>query len=179
MAQRSDEPNSWPDVAGRGVYARLVALARRRLVGYEHLAEDVVSRSMVRWTAISPDRLAVARIEQVIKSEAYSVLRSEKRARNREARVSGDPANPVLGTASRPGAEELVELRVAIAETCRRENIGIAEHDVEVLELLFAGHTMSEVVRLTGLARHTVKQSRRTWQQVLRLTGTGTGRDGD
>jgi hypothetical protein len=171
MGCQEYEPGNWPEVGDRRAYGRLLALARRRLVGYEHHAEDVVSRSASRWASISQDRRAVARLEQVIKWEAFSQLRSERRARNREQRVLDDPTSAVSAAISGSGAHELdlILLRVSLAQACEQAQIPISERDIEVLELLFAGHSMADVVRLTGLPRHTVRQSRRTWQQVLRV----------
>jgi hypothetical protein len=138
------------------------------LVGSEHHAEDVVSRALIKWTQISPEKRGVARIEQVIKSEAYSVLRSEIRRREREARATRDPT---LVARDRSRAQrDLCDLRRALGETVKRHAITITSTDVEVLELLFAGLSLSTVVKITGLNRYHVRRSRATWQRVLDLT---------
>ncbi len=167
MAGKDPVPGAWLDISAPGLYPRLVKLARRHLVGYEHFAEDVVSRALMKWTTISADKAAVARLEQVIKSEAHSMRRSEERLKNREARAGYDRSAMTPVTYGHP---ELNLLRRALVETCRRERIPITSADIEVLELLYAGFTLAETTRLTGLARHDVKGSRRKWRLVLKLT---------
>ncbi len=147
-----------------------MALAKRRLVGFEHHAEDVVSLAMMKWARIAPNRGTVARIEQVIKTEAYSFLRSEQRARDRDTKAFGDRALPIAGTARPHSDQETVLLRRALAETCRRERAAIRARDIEVLELLLAGFSLSEVVRRTGFTRHQVRTSQKVWQDLLRKT---------
>ena len=70
MTRDSFRPGEWPRLTAKD-YRDLVRLAERRLVGYEHLAEDVVSRTLIKWASISTEKRGVARIEQVIKTEAY------------------------------------------------------------------------------------------------------------
>ena len=162
-------PGRWPDLSEYGTYERLVKLARRRLVGCEHHAEDVVSRALMKWHTISPDKRGVARIEQVIKTEAYSVLRSEHRLRERETRFVRDPVCPSPAITQRDD-HEICLLRRAMAETCKRHDITITTAEVEILELLFGGRTPSAVVRLTGLSRYEVRKARRKWQHIVNLT---------
>ena len=163
-------PGEWLDISDRGEYQRLVRLARRRLVGHEHHAEDVVSRAVIKWSTISPEKQSVARIEQVIKSEAFSVLRSEDRSRHRETRVVHDRASGVGGRGQGFGDPELCLLRRALAETCKRESIPITTVDVEVIEALFAGCNVTTIARLMGLTRHEVRRSKRRWQSVVTKT---------
>jgi tetrahydromethanopterin S-methyltransferase subunit A len=92
MTRKEYTPEEWPDV--RGDYQRLVGLARRRLVGFEHHAEDVVTRAVMKWATIPAAKKPVARIEQVIKTEAYSVIRSERRLKEREGKVARNPFLP-------------------------------------------------------------------------------------
>jgi hypothetical protein len=160
-------PGQWLDISDPGRYQRLVKLARRHLVGREHHAEDVVSRALIKWTTISADRASVARIEQVIKSEAHSLRRSEDRLANRENRVGSDRS---LARSTDYGNPDLALLRVALADTCRREHISMTAADIEVLELLFAGLSVEGTARIMDLARHQVKSSRTKWRLVVRLT---------
>lgn len=172
MVGREHPPGEWLDLSEPGEYQRLLRLARRRLVGHEHHAEDVVSRAVVKWRSIPAHMLGVARIEQVIKSEAYSVLRSEQRWRARDTRFVGDPSlHP--SWASGATDHELSILRRTLAETCKQHRISITDLDVEVLELLFAGLAISAVVRVTGMPRHRIRQSRDKWKRVLTKADIG------
>jgi DNA-directed RNA polymerase specialized sigma24 family protein len=171
MKRKANLPGEWPDPNEWG-YDRLVNLARRRLVGHEYLAEDVVSLALMKWSRLPPDKASVARIEQIIKSEAYSMLRSEQRRREREARVAHDRSSP--GCFHRPGQyvtdpgdQALSLLRQTLVATCKREKILITAADIEVLELLFSGCSPSEVARITGLGRYKVRKSRLRWASVL------------
>ncbi|MDH3682677.1 MAG: hypothetical protein OEV40_22320 [Acidimicrobiia bacterium] len=170
MTWKDQIPGEFPDISKREEYQRLVALAKRRLVGFEHHAEDVVSQAMMKWARISTDRRGVARLEQVIKSEAYSFIRSERRARDRDSRVYADRSSPIAGHARPHTDQDTVLMRRALAETCRQEGISLNARDIEVLELLLAGFSLSDIVRRTGFTRHQVKSSRRKWQDILRKT---------
>jgi hypothetical protein len=164
MTRKEYTPEEWPDV--RGDYDRLVGLARRRLIGFEHHAEDVVSRAVMKWVTIPADKRSVARIEQVIKTEALSWLRSEQRRRDRERKVAHDPT-------LRSGHADMVDeidrrmLRREIVQVCKREHRTLSPCDVEILELLFAGYSLSAIVRHTGLSRHEVKKARAKWREIL------------
>lgn len=169
MSWKEHIPGEFPDIS-RAEYQRFVALAKRRLVGFEHHAEDVVSQALVKWTRISASRRGVARLEQVIKSEAYSFIRSERRYRDRDTRVFADRSSPVAGSSLPHNDNDVVLLRLALAETSERAGIAITTDDVEVFELLIAGYSLSEIVRETGLSRHSVKSSRRKLQELLSRT---------
>ena len=165
MARKEYTPEQWPDV--RGDYERLVALARRRLIGFEHHAEDVVSRAVIKWaTSIPVEKKPVARIEQVVKTEALSWVRSEQRRRDRERKVAHDPT---LRSGQADAVDEIDRrlLRREIAQLCRRERRTLTPCDVEILELLFAGYSLSAIVRHTGLTRHEVKKARAMWRDIL------------
>lgn len=169
-----NDTGEWPDPNDWG-YERLVSLARRRLVGHEHLAEDVVSLALMKWSKIPRSKSSVARIEQVIKSEAFSMLRSEQRRRERESRVAHDrSSHRHFGDVGRddtdPDDQALCELRQALVATCKREKIAITAIDIEVLELLFSGCSPAEVARLTGLSRYRIRRSRHRWASVLAKT---------
>lgn len=167
MKERQHQPGKWPDLSEPQEYRRLVALARRRLVGHEHHAEDVVSRAIIRWYAIPAEKGGVAQIEQVIKSEAYSLLRSEGRASNRDTAAFRD-RGLALGDCYRATVDpDIVVLRRAIAHYCHEAKISLDASDVEVLELLFAGYSMAEIVRTTKLTRYDVKRSRALWRRIL------------
>jgi len=167
MAEMEHRPGEWPDISRRGEYQRLVKLAKRRLVGHEHHAEDVVSRALIKWSMIPSGKASVARIEQVIKSEASSVLRTELRSRQRDTRAVHDPALPTGSTCSRSEGHELRLLRRAAAEVCKREDIHLTTADVEVFELLLIGHSLADVARVTLLSRHQVRRSQRKWRRIL------------
>lgn len=154
----------WPRL-GPEEYRRLVRLAKRRLAGNDHLAEDVVQRAMIKWTTIPVDH-PQARIEQVVKSEATSVLRSELRARERDTRATLDPSLAPSRGAQNPSQRDLHELRIALAQTAVSKSIPITSDDLEVLELLFAGWPMTDTVRLTGLSRSRVRRSKSTWKRI-------------
>jgi hypothetical protein len=162
------EPGKFPDISKRAEYARLVALAKRRLVGLEHHAEDVVSLALIKWSRISSERRGVARIEQVIKTEAYSLIRSERRARDRDTRAHADRSLNATGSVRPHNDHDAVLLRRSLVETSLREGVVLRSVDLEVLELVLAGFSPAEIVRRTDLTRHQVRRSRRTWQDLLR-----------
>ncbi len=168
--ENEPEPGEFPDISQPADYARLVALARRRLVGFEQHAEDVVSLALIKWARIPADRRGIARIEQVIKSEAYSFLRSERRARERDTRSVSDRSLAVGATSRAHTAQDAVELRQALAETIRSSGVTVTATDVEVFELLLSGLSPSDIVRRTSLTRHQVRKSRKLWQKLLRRT---------
>lgn len=159
-------PGEWPKISRRE-YERLRLLASRRLRGHEHLADDVVSRSLLKWTQIPLRKRAVARIEQVIKTECWSVLRSELRARERDTRAAVDPTVGPDRAARHESDVDLQLLRQAVTETCCRERIPLTALDVEVFELLCAGFTLAEAGRALGATRHDVRRSQSTWRRVI------------
>lgn len=152
---------------------RLASLARRHLNGFDHLVEDVVSRSVVKWRNISPDKAGVARIERVIATEAKSVLRSEQRARARDTRAYHDPTLAAAGRAPAGPSEDLIELRLALAEICRQRGQSLTSFDFEVFEHLVAGASIADVVRSLGVPRHTVKRSVQRWRTLLSANDLG------
>lgn len=158
-------PGEWFDISGPQ-YQRLVSLARRRLVGYEHHAEDVISRALERWLAVPTDHPS-ARIETIITSEAYSLLRSEKRRSDRERKVVTDRSS-IVGNDSHVTTDGgLSLLRTMLVEACFQHGIAIKSLDIEVLELLLSGYSLAEICRLLGLSRHIIKRSRSRWQLAL------------
>ena len=168
--ENQPEPGRFPDMSNRADYARLVALAKRRLVGYEHHAEDVVSLALMKWARIPADRRAVARIEQVIKTEAYSFLRSERRWRERDTRSVTDRS---LAVGLR--AEPTTTRKPCCSAGLWRRRFGrsgttITATDVEVFELLLVGFSPSDIVRRTSLTRHQVRKSQQLWRQLLQRT---------
>jgi hypothetical protein len=157
-------PGQWPtSLMSHNEYRRLVALASRKLVGYGHLAEDAVSRAFVRWSQL-PATTSRARIEVVVRSEALSLLRSEKRREQRESRVCGDPSSPLSRAAHHDDGHLL---RRVIVVQCRREAIELSAVELEVFELLCAGATIAELTRDLGLPRHRVKAIRDKWRRIL------------
>lgn len=157
-------PGQWPHF-GPAEYRRLIRLAKRKLAGNDHLAEDVVQRAVIKWTTISADNER-ARIEQVVKTEATSALRSELRARERDTRATCDRSFSKDASQSSQAERDLRLLRLALAQAAAREGIPLTSADAEVLELLFAGSTITETVRLTGLPRSLVRRSRSTWRRI-------------
>jgi len=152
---------------------RLASLARRHLNGFDHLVDDVVSRSVVKWRNISPDKAGVARIERVIASEAKSVLRSEHRARARDTRAYHDPTRAATGRPPTGPTEDLIELRLALAEICRRQGQSLTSFDLEVFEHLVAGASIADVVRSLDVPRHAVKRSVQRWRTLLTANDLG------
>ncbi|MEM8925742.1 MAG: hypothetical protein AAGD35_19745 [Actinomycetota bacterium] len=155
----------WPDLEEAGAYQRLVRLARYRLRGHEHHAEDVVSRAVLKWRHLPADQRAVGRLEQVVKSEAFSFLRSEQRAKERDTRVTSDRS---ISGASAAAAADLRELRRAIAQTCQRHEIELTALDVEFFEQIVAGFSMADVARNCGANRYEVRKVRDKWRRILR-----------
>lgn len=168
---REQTPGEWPDISERSDYQRLVSLARRRLVGFEQHAEDVVSLAMMKWARISADRRGIARIEQVIKTEAFSFLRSERRARERDTRAVADRSSALSPDARPHTDQEAAVLLRILLETSRDEGISITALDIEVLHLLLSGYKAAEIVRRTRFSRHQVRTSRQKWQVVLKKAG--------
>lgn len=162
------KPGEWVALSARQ-YQRLVHLARRRLVGYELHAEDVVSRALIRWQSLPKDHPS-ARIETLIRSEAFSLLRSEHRRSEREQRAAIDRAREPRAQAPDLGdPTAAVLLRTALAQISARIGIDLGTTDIEIFELLLAGHSIADASRVTGLPRHVIKRSRIRWQAVLRI----------
>lgn len=161
--ERDNIPGTWLDV-DEASYQRLVRLARRRLVGYEHLAEDVVSRAAIKWSRLPVESQGRARIETVIRSEAYSMVRAEARLRRREARAASDRA---LGVAGDGSDLDMTTVRLAVVDAGPGGSTGLSALDVEVFELLVAGYTVADVERLLGVPRHRVKRSRERLRVVV------------
>lgn len=163
---------NWPDLTTPGMYGRLVWLAKRRLVGHEHHAEDVVSRALIKWSGLPSPQREVGRIEQVIKSEAFSLLRSEERARERERRAAADRSRGMSDAVADTTSADLRLLREAIAQTCKREGIDLSGRDVEFVELILAGLRLSEAQRTMNASRHEVRKLRDKWRRILRQMTT-------
>lgn len=157
-------PGTWIDLSVPGRYDHLVLLARRHLVGQEHHAADVVSRALIKWRHIPGEKRGVARIEQVIRSEANSLLRSEKRLKGREARASLDRSRTVSAGSS---DHDWCLLRQALVEVSYRMGVSLSEIDLEVFELLVSGLTMAQVARTMNRPRHLIKASRTKWQRII------------
>ena len=159
-------PGEWPNLAVPRSYQRLVALARRRMVGHELHAEDAVSRAVIRWARLSSDLQTVARLEQVVASEANSIVRSEGRRRDREERSARDPTlHPSLVTRD---SEEQVVVAIVIGQSMRRSTAPFTDLELLILDLLRAGLTTAEICRRHNLSRYYVGQVRRQWRLVLR-----------
>lgn len=157
-------PGQWPiSLVGHSEYRRLVALASRKLVGYGHLAEDAVSRAFVRWSQM-PATTSRARIEVVVRSEALSLLRSEKRREQRERRVCGDPSSPLSHVVHH---DDAYLLRRVIVAHCRREAVALSAVELEVFELLCGGASIAELTVELGLPRHRIKAIRDKWRRIL------------
>ncbi|MFV0524090.1 MAG: hypothetical protein ACK5RL_06290 [Acidimicrobiales bacterium] len=153
---------------GRFDRRHLLRLARRRLVGWEHHAEDVVNRAIVKFEQLPAEQRPRARIEQIVKTEAYSLLRSEQRRRDRETGYVTDPSLPVAGRRQATTAFDVVVLRQAIAATCREEEMEVSVVDIEVFELLMAGYSLAEIGRMGAFSRHEIVTSRDNWRRIVR-----------
>lgn len=179
MAQRDNSsdiggPGEWPRIDDPEVRRRLLGLARRHLGSFGYLAEDVLMLSAIKWQRASPDKAGVARIERVIASVAADLVRSELRAQGRTAKVAADPTLNGSANASVPArAAELAALRVILADVCRRLKRQPTSFDLEVIELLFAGHPVVEVARMIRVPRHAVRRSVRRWRTILAAAGLG------
>ncbi len=161
-------------------YRRLVAIARRCLVGHEHHAEDAVSRAVVRWLSIPGARQSVARIEQVVKSEAHSILRSERRTKAREERYERDRSRARCADSASSSFEERA-LRASLRRVAAANRITLTPFDARVLDLLLAGCSAADAGRRLGVGRHRVRQSRDKWRRVVELSADAdrrTDRDG-
>ncbi len=163
-------PGRWPKLS-RGSHARLVQLARWRLGGHSSAAEDIVQQAFIKWTSIDESKADRARLEQVVKTEAASYLRSEGRRRTREIRFATDRAR----VNRRSDDESLaVDMRLAaglLASLARRRGISITAIDVLILNRLLDGEAISRIARELHVTRWVVKQSRQRWQLAARLGG--------
>ncbi len=161
-------PGTWPTMS-KSAYARLVRLAERRLSGQELAAEDVVMNAFIKWTSIHPGKRDIARVEQVIKSEAASWRRSEQRRRAREANYATDPTRCSQPPTTSVVGLDLVILLDVLEQTATRRGIVVDSEDRTILGLLLDGMSISEVARKTNKKRHSVKKSRERWQLIWRL----------
>ncbi|MEM7340122.1 MAG: hypothetical protein AAF467_15810 [Actinomycetota bacterium] len=168
-AREWQTPGEWPTWLYGSEYDRLLALARRRLIGYEHLAEDVLSRAVIKWTSVPADRRGIARIEQIIKSEAHSVRRSENRARVRDTRSVTDAAFVARRDLEDQADLDLARLRLDLAVLCKQHNVVPTTVDVEVLEFLFAGCSLAETARILEMPRYDIRRCRDRWKRLIRL----------
>lgn len=166
MTDNELAPGQWPTLSKSG-YARLVRLAEARLVGYEAAAEDVVSGSLIKWTAIPEQKRGIARIEQVIKSESASWRRSEDRRQARERRYGSDPT-----VAGSPNAEVTADLGFMIGAlelAASNNGINVERRDRAVLFRLLSGEPMSTIAEQLGEPRHRVRSSKKKWQLIWHL----------
>lgn len=173
MSGEEFPPGQWLDINHPALRRRLLALARRHLRGYEHLAEDVLQRSVLKWLTIPLDRAGVARIERVVTTEALSIIRSEQRLHRRNQRVFDDPTLSTSGRRPSTPADDLVILRHRLVELCRIHRHQLTPFDFEVFELLTAGYSVAEISRRSGIPRHIVKRSVNKWRLLLRSSGLG------
>ena len=155
-------PGIWPRLSREG-HRRLVSLARRRLVGWELDAEDVVQLAYIKWSSLDPALDGTARIEQVVKSTADSWRRSDQRRIDREVRYQR------LKNSRPEDTLTVVELSLAVEELehlAFRAGLGVSERDRVVLRLLLEGSPMSEISRETGFSLSQVRTSKSLWQTV-------------
>ena len=131
---------------------------------YEADAEDAVSRALEKWTRI-PATKQEARIEQVVKSESDSQVRAARRRLNRDHNATADRALSTQREA-RPTAGFSLLLS-DLLRTAQRIGVDVSEVDVNVLLLLFAGFSISDVERTFGIRRHRVRSSRETWRKIV------------
>ena len=154
---------TWIELDDDGEHKRLLRIAASYLRGAEHHAEDVVTRALMKWRTIPADRQPVARLEQVMKSEARSLLRSERRAQDRERRWAADRA-----LTSNPDEIdrhlELWELTDSLIATARSVAVEIDQDDLVILDLMLQGMRVADICRCTTLTRYQVRRSRAKWQ---------------
>jgi DNA-directed RNA polymerase specialized sigma24 family protein len=155
-------PGEWPDLSDKLLHRRLRRLAERRLWGNAHHADDVVSRAIVRWAGMDPRKSPAARLEQVIASEVSSLMRSETRLKRRELRSSIDRS----GGPPSSGNREPSLLGPSLAESISRQRRPITAADVAILELLYEGHTISDIAETLGISRYAVLRCRELWRQI-------------
>ncbi len=160
------KPGEWIDISLPGTYRRLRQLASRRLGGNHHHADDVVARALIRWVMMPKDTTHKARIEQVIISEAYSLLRSEARIRGRERRAGTDPTR-AMASWTAPETDVPI-LRHSLSEALEQQESEFENDDLEVLEFLYTGYSIAEICRATDFSRYYVARSRAKWQRLLR-----------
>ncbi len=143
---------------------RLEALSRRRMrTVCEHEAPDVVNRALIKWLSIPDHKLDVARIEQVVKSESDSAVRSTQRRLTRDHRSTTDRHL----TAAVRSTEGFGLLLLALLQTADAIGVEPTEFDLRVLLLLFAGYSMSAIEELVPeKTRHDIRKSRGTWQEI-------------
>lgn len=165
MADNDHIVGDWIDLTDEAEYRRLTNFARRSLVGYEYAADDVVINAVLRWRKISPTKQGVARIEQVVKSEARSFLRSEDRRRHREHRWASDAVR--CGGQPLPWLDhERRMLMRSLLATAARMGIEVTPLDRQVLVLVFCGLRESDMVREIPASRHRVRRSKAKWRRV-------------
>lgn len=172
MSMNNDHPipGQWPQLS-RGAHDRLVALARARLVGRAHAAEDVVQESLIKWCSIDESKQDVARIEQVVKTVAASYRRSEERRVAREFQHAADrsrrPGTPAPD--DDPLGVELGLATHALVSTARKKRVGVNQLDVIILGELLKGESIASVARSLNLNRYRVRRSRERWRLAARL----------
>lgn len=161
-SKRDPVPGTWVRLSPTA-YRRLVRLAKFKLGGSQASAEDVVSRAIIRWRSIDPQKRGVARIEQVVKSEAASLSRSEWRRRSRESLYSTDRSRSPWAPTEIHMSLLLQDLE-HVADTV---GIAISESDRQLLEVLIDGVPMTHAANSLGLTRHQARRSRDQWRLVF------------
>ena len=156
--------NSWRDPWQDGSYQRLVNLARSRLGGITHLAEDAVQEALISWYRSDAANNPRARIETIVISRSHDLRRQLGRSHKREANAMID------GPSATPDADQALEtsaLRLAAHQSYRAAWGEVEGQDGEVLELLLAGFNQVEVGRQLDLTRSMVRSSVRRWRLAL------------
>ncbi len=164
-------PGTWPSLSKAG-HERLVWLARRRLVGWEADAEDVVHLTYVKWASLSGSTADVARIEQVVKSAADSWRRSDNRRIAREAKYEGRRAR-----SHDPEADYTeIDLSLMVRELellAIGFGVSISETDLKILRHLLDGESMTQIAAAMNRSRYEIRQARGRWQHVWKMSLVG------
>jgi len=159
--------NSWRDPWQDGSYQRLVNLARSRLGGITHLAEDAVQEALISWHRSDAANNPRARIETIVISRSHDLRRQLDRSHKREANAMID------GHSATPDADQALEtsaLRLAAHQNYEATWGGADDLDYEVLELLLAGFNQLDIGRRLNLTRSMVRSSVKRWQHAFHKT---------
>lgn len=161
--RRAPRPGEWYAVESVQEYRRLAHLARRRMIGVcEHEAEDVVSLAAEKWRRISPEKAGVARMEQVVRSESDSMVRSAGRRLARDHNATVDPSLSPRARAT----EKFNLLFLALEQTADALGIELTDDDRLVMVMLFAGYSITAIEEHSDLTRHQIRTSKTRWQAV-------------
>ena len=159
--------NPWKDDS----YQRLVNIARSRLAGMSHLAEDAVQEALISWHRSNAASNPRAQIETVVISRAHDLRRKMTRSQQREWKVTADTqtSNP-----SHDPDTDLAALRLTAHQNYAALWVDVDIIDSEILELLLSGHNQTETAEHLRLTRAVVRSSINRWRLALRYASDTT-----